>query len=234
MGRPNALILSCEAHKHFLHACLEGLRVFWPEVEPMVLMDSDAGHKSEVPEDIREVIGRVPYLRKVFDLPRMANSETVYIMDCDCLLFGKPDDFFVPRYQGVPGYADDGEGVEIWKTLGVEFDETAPRLCGGLYSCETWMFDDNRDLSYEYVRECVRRGIDKTRYPGVIMEQSLQAGLFRKTYKNIPLDPERYPIHRMTDSMRILHMGALKFGKYCAPVMERFWSNLDRQRGQAA
>ena len=72
------------------------------------------------------------------------------------------------------------------------------------------MFKNGRDLAIAYARICLRRGLDAARWPGVICEQSLQAGLWRNRYPDCPLDHMRYPYIIPTDEMVIYHISCAK------------------------
>ena len=193
-----AIILTCERDKRMSALLLRGLEKYWPEIQPLVVLDTDRSTEADIPGDVRDVVRRVPYLRRVFDAWQLSPTEDIYILDSDCLICGHPYDFGVPAYQGVKGHRDDESGIQIWRDLGVEFSTVIPRFVGGVFSAKRSMWADNVDLAIEYVRECVKRGHDQVKYPGVICEQSLQAGLWRKTYPDNPLDLQRYPINNIT------------------------------------
>jgi len=209
-----ALILTCERdHKH-AERLVRGIEKYWPGLIPLVMRDSDKSTETDIPGDVRDVVRRVPYLRRVFDAWAIIPTEDVYILDSDCLIYSQPTDFGVPAYQGVVENTDDPAGVRIWKDLGVDMPIIRPRFVGGMFSARRDMWRSNLDLAIAYVRECVSRGFDRAKYPGVVCEQSLLAGLWRKTYPDCPLDPERYAINRMTANPVIFHISSGKHSKF--------------------
>ncbi len=207
--KPVVVILTCQRDRRMADLLVCGIERYWPEVKPVLMVDTDRSTEVSLPADVREVVRRVPYLRRVFDAPYLSDNGELYFLDSDCLICGHPSDFCVPAYQGVPGFQDDTKGVEIWRDLGVEFP-VRPRLVGGMLSAPTAMWHDNLDLSIAYVRECVKRGYDKLELPGVICEQTLQAGLWKKTYPDNHLDYNRYPINHMTSEQVIVHLCSAK------------------------
>ena len=218
MDRPEVAILTSEEHKPLAELCARGIRRFWPEVAPRIYLDTDHTTETPLPPDLRELVRRVPYLRRPLDLPWRGDSETIYVLDADCFVFRPPTDFSLAAFQGVPNYMDDLAGIGIWKSLGLGPRPATPLFCGGMYSCPRRLFLDNREMMIAYLRKCIEAGYDRDEHPGVICEQGLVAGIWRANLPDNPLDPMRYPIHRMTGQQIIFHAGAGKhapnFGKF--------------------
>jgi hypothetical protein len=223
------VVLTCKQHKHLSDALLAGIAKYWPEVTPLVMVDTDRSTEADLPPDVRDVVRRVPYLRRVFDAPPLITTEKVYVLDADCLLYRHPTDWKVPMYQSSPCFWDDPAGVNIWRELGVEFETVAPRLVGGVFSAYRSMWTANYDLAIEYVRICAGYGLDRMRYPGVTCEQGLVAGLWRKTYadqEDAILDPSRYPIGDPTDDMTLWHLGPHKGSPRLPKMLQDYWDSL--------
>ena len=221
-----AMILTCKEHRHMADLCVAGIEKYWTGVSPLVVMDTDRETESDVPDDIRDTIRRVPYLRRIFDLPFLSPTEQVYIIDSDCLVYSDPTDFGPNAYQAVNSSGDDSVGVDIWRSMGIEFNQTRPRFCGGCYSAQVSMFRDGLDLAIEYTRRCMRLQRDKTEYPGVVCEQSLAAGLWRQKYPDCQLDPLRYPLIHPTDEMVIYHVSCGKRSSAGKEMFKRYEESL--------
>jgi len=206
-----AIIVTCERDRAFTEACVAGIRKYWSGVEPMVILDTDRETEAPLPPDIREMVRRMPVLRRVFDVPYVSPTENIYSLDSDCLVFSDPTDFPVPAYQGVAGH-DPVEGLEVWASLGKAFPIAHPKLCGGMYSYRKSDFLGLKDLAIEYLRRCRLRGLDRGQWPGVVCEQSLVAGMWRLLYNDHPLPADRYPLNRPTESQVIFHISDSKWG----------------------
>lgn len=221
-----ALILTCERDRPLAELCSAGITKYWTGVSPLVVMDTDRSTETDLPDDVRDMVRRVPYMRRTFDLPYLSPTEQIYILDSDNLVYGDPVDFGPAAYQASMRASDDSIGLDIWKELGITFPTTSPRFCGGMFSCEASMFKDGRDLAIAYARICMRRGVDETKWPGVICEQSLQAGLWRSKYPDCPLDPGRYPLINPTDEMVIYHISCAKDRPLGQEVIRKYEASL--------
>ncbi len=208
--KATAIILTCRNDRHIADLLVRGIEKHWPEVTPKILFDTDRSTETPLPEDVRDIVRKVPYLRKVFDVTALSDTDDIYVFDGDMLIYGYPEEFVVPRYMVSLSAPDDPIGVLLWRQLGVEYSPVSPRFCAGTYSAHKSMLDDNRELAIEYVRLCVKWHLHEVRYPGVICEQSLAAGLWRKTYPDAPLPADRYPVNMPVDGMVMFHIGALK------------------------
>ena len=224
--RHDLIILTCDRDKRLAELCLAGVEKFWPSVRPIVLHDTDTSTEVSVPDDIRDMARRIPYLRKVFDAPHIAQSEYVYYLDSDCLLFSEPTDFGTTAYQGVPGHVDAPDGLLVWRALGVEFDTIAPCFCAGMHSYRRTDFIKAAPLAIAYLRKCAEWGFDKVLYPGVVCEQSLVAGIWRKFYADNPLDPQRYPIHQPTPEQVIFHIASSKTARATPDYLAAYEASL--------
>jgi len=201
----DVIILTCKRDERLARLASAGLRKFWPNANPRVFMDTDRSTESDLPDDVRDVVRRVPYLRRVFDFPLLANTETICIMDSDCLTYSEPAEFTERAFQGNPGGNDRMEGLALWREMGVKFDCHNVRFVGGMFTAGREMWIEGRDTAIEWVRRCVAKGHDRVRYPGVTCEQSLVSGLWRQRYPHNPLPPERYPYGRFIDGCAIWH-----------------------------
>jgi len=209
-----AIILTCERDKWLSDICAWGVTNLWPGVEPLVLMDTDRTTEAPLPPDIREMVRKMPVLRRVFDVPFISPTEDVYSLDSDCLIYSHPDDFAVPAYQGVAG-RDPEMGLRVWKALGYGFPITKPRFCGGMYSYKKSDFLGMKDLAIEYLRRCRLMEVDGGRWPGVVCEQSLIAGMWHLLYRDNPLEYVRYPINVQTGAQVIFHISDGKWTEKC-------------------
>ena len=209
MPQNDVMILSCARDAEITNLLVRGIHRFWPEVRPRVVMDTDRATETELPDDIRTVIReRLPYLRKFFDLPLLAESETVYILDADCLLYRHPRDFGPRAFQGTYGGPDLPAGLDLWREMGVEIDSRNMRFCSGVFSAGKEMWTEGREAGIEWVRRCIAKGYDKVKYPGVVCEQSLVAGLWRQRYPNNPLPPGKYPYQRYVNGCTLWHISS--------------------------
>lgn len=187
-----------------------GLDRFWPGLPYQVILDTDRETESPLPDNVREMVRRIPYMQRIFDFPLLTDADTLYILDSDILIFDHPVDFGRATYQGVPGAYDDVGACLIWRELGIDLPRIEPRMCCGMFSAPRTMWLDNRDLAIEYAQFCLRFGYDKKKYAGVTCEQGCIAGLWRITNPDNPLPFERYPIERFTSHPAMVHVGGLK------------------------
>ncbi len=217
------VIITCDRDKELLDLCLKGIKVFWPDINVAVLRDKDAEHETDLPEDIREIIGHGPFLRKVFDLPFLSKTDKIYCLDSDCLLFETPTEWV--GYRGLyvlPGSAGQdwlNKGADVWETVGKTLKLDLPPIdrttifCGGCWSASVdKMFKPTRDIAIEYVRECVRRGYDNPAKIGyaVICEQVLLNGLWHLAHPKNPLPNYRFPLDEPNPQMAIYHLHMTK------------------------
>lgn len=209
-AKSEILILTCERDRPWMEAATLGLDRFWPELPYQVVLDTDRETESQLPDDVRDLVRRVPYMRRIFDFPLLTDAETIYILDSDILIFDRPHDFGPAAYQGVPGNHDDLGATLVWRELGFEMPRIGPRFCCGMFSAPRAMWLDNRDLAIDYARFCIRYGYDRKKYGGVTCEQGFLAGLWRITNEDNPLPFDRYPIEHFTPSPAIVHVGSLK------------------------
>lgn len=217
-----AVILTCLRDEVMANMLADAIVRVWPGVAPLILWDTDKSTETDIPGDVRDVVRRVPYLRRVFDAWKLADAEDVYILDSDCLLYSEPTDFTVPAYQGVFGYSDNADGIALWGDMGVTFAKVRPCFVGGVFSARKSMWAGKEELAYEYVRECARRGWDRRHDAGVVCEQSFQAGLWRQTYPDNPLPFMRYPIHWMTPNPALWHISATKNTSYALLLIDAY------------
>jgi len=187
-----------------------------------VVLDTDRETETRVPDDIRALVRRMPYMRRIFDFPLLTDAETLYIIDSDILIFDRPHDFGPVAYQGVPGAHDDLGACLIWRELGFEMPRIEPRFCCGLYSAPRRMWLDNRDLAIDYARFAMKYGYDKKKFGGVTCEQGFLAGLWRINNADNPLPFDRYPIERFTPGAAIVHVGSLKNTRRTAKWPKRY------------
>lgn len=204
----DCLILTCARDLELATLLVRGLARFWPEVTPRLVLDTDTSTETDLPDDVREVARRVPYLRRVFDFPHIAETEQYVCLDSDCLIYRHPDEFGGLAFQGNPGGPDHADGVALWKELGYDLDSKNVRFCSGMYSAERALFLDNRDLAIEWVRRCRAKGHDRSSHRGVICSQSLVSGLWRQRYPHNPLPAEQYPYGRFRPRCAIWHMSS--------------------------
>ena len=205
----DALILTCERDIELAQLCARGLERFWPQVRPRLVWDMDRSTETDLPDDIRAIVRRAPYLRRVFDFPYIATTDTVCVLDSDCLTYDTPVEFTERSFQSNPGGPDHPAGLELWQEMGVTLDCHNARFCAGTYTMGRELFIDGRDTAIEWVRRCVKKGYDQLRYPGIVLEQSLIAGLWRQAYPHNPLPAERYPYIFKTPGCAMWHVGSL-------------------------
>ena len=214
-----AVILTCNRDCEIVSLCQQGIRLFWPGMNIAVLHDTEAGI-SDLPDDVWAIRDKIPYLRKVFDLPWVAPTDQIYCIDSDCFLVAEPTDWAPAAHLAVgPGSAGQewlDQGAEVWKAvLGYSPIATDHIFCGGCWSADRRkMFGEptpdhpKRKLAIEYVRECVRRGYDKAQYPGPVMEQCLLNGLWHLAYGECDchLVSDRYPLYAPNPRMVLYHL----------------------------
>lgn len=205
------VILTCERDRYLVDLCQLGIKKFWPGVNLAVLWDHDRTTETDIPADVREVVRRLPYLRKVFDMPYIAPTDQLYCIDSDCLLFAEPSDWGPSMHLGMDGVSDHELGVSVWAELGYTFTRNSPRFCGGCWSAKrSEMFEPHKDLAIRYVRKCVEIGYDRRADAPVVCEQCLLAGLWRMTYKESLLSNERYPLYLPNPDMVVYHLSDMR------------------------
>lgn len=218
-SKGTVVVLTCERDKRLMELCSRGVRKYMPGAKLAVLQDKEPNRLTELPPELRELsMTTVPWLRKVFDLPWMAETDEIYCMDSDCFLFAEPLDWRLPMHLVVaPG--EQGKvwlqtASEIWRTVaGFEIPDDMI-FCGGCWSARrSEMFEPHRDIAVAYAEQCVRLGLHKEPHPGVVMEQCLLNGLWRMTYGDKPeqrLDPERYPLYFPNPNMVLYHISDVR------------------------
>lgn len=204
----DCLILTCIRDLKLATLLMRGCNRFWPEVRPVLVLDVDTRTETPLSADVREVVRRVPYLRRVFDFPYITRTDRYVVLDSDCLIYRKPMEFAGMRFQGNPGGGDRDEGLQLWKEMGVTIDSQNVRFCSGMYSTDKSLFIKNRDLAIDWVRRCVAKGYDKCRHRGVICCQSLTSGLWRQAYAHSPLPPADYPYGTFVPGCAIWHLSS--------------------------
>lgn len=201
------VILTCKRDEELVQLCRAGIRRFWGNINVAVMLDTDRATETAIPDDVREVVRRLPYLRKVFDLPYIAPTDQLYCIDSDCLLYAEPTDWGPAMHLGLRGYCDLELGTRVWREIGYLFTRDTPRFCGGCWSAKrSEMFEPNRDLAIRYVRQCMKRGFDKHESAPIICEQCLLAGLWRMTYDEKLLDENKYPLWIPKPGMVLYHL----------------------------
>ncbi|MBE3038748.1 MAG: hypothetical protein IMZ62_08045 [Chloroflexi bacterium] len=175
-----------------------------------VFRDDDRSTESDLPADVRDVVRRVPYLRKVFDIPLLVDAEQAFYIDSDCLLLRQPTEWEGQlRYQATP--ANERESVVgFWREMGWQHRDV-PRFCAGIFSFEPSLFIENRHTAIEWVRMMIRLGRDRMLHPGVECEQGLVSGLWLSHYPDNPLPMDAYPYWKApTATTAIWHAGEAK------------------------
>jgi len=219
--------------------CRQGIELFWPGIRLTVLHDKDYSKDTDLPEDVREVVRRVPYLRKVFDLPYIAPTDQLYCIDSDCMLFDEPHDWpDVAHLSVLPGR--DGrvwleQGSAIWESLGQPPLDLEYIFCGGCWSGKrSEMFEPYRELAIAYVRECVKRGHDDANVVGhaVVCEQCLLNGLWHLAYQDVFLSNYRYPLYRPNPGMALFHLSDVGRTRKGQRMMAAYRDTLARKRAQ--
>ncbi len=224
------VILTCDRDKELMDLCRQGIELFWPGINLAVLHDKDADHETPLPDDIRELCRKMVYLRKIFDLPYIAETDQLYCLDSDCMLFDEPLDWgpaqHLTAFPGSLGKQWLKQGADIWQALGKSRLDEILIACGGCWSGKrTEMFEPYRDLSIAYIRECVKQGILDQREPQVVMEQCHLNGLWHLAYGHLPahhLPTNRYPLYQPNHEMAIFHLSvsepsmAARVGEYIA------------------
>jgi hypothetical protein len=231
------VILTCERHREMLKLCLGGIEAFWPGVKVAVLRDDDYSKDTELPEDVRAVVRQVPFLRKVFDMPFVSETDSIYCLDSDCLVFDEPWDWGPEQglyvLPGTLGFEWLKKGNEVWKAIGQPEIRTDRIFCGGCWSASRKkMFEDTRDIAIAYVRECVKRGYHEDQYAGVLCEQCLLNGLWHIAHEENPLDIQRYPLDIPNPSMAILHLHMEKEGAQGETMLREYKRMLGELRGE--
>lgn len=225
------LVPTCERDKWFSDLAVEGIRKFWPDMLVVELYDTDTSTETTVPDDIRTLCRAVPYLRKQIDGPYIVGTDDLWILDSDCFMFKRPGVFDRDySYQGRTLYGNNDYpwGLRVWKELGHSFPVTSPLFCAGMFSAPITMWTDNRELSFDYLRHCVKRGYHRRdwQYSCVTMDQSLAAGLWRKTCPDNPLPALEYPLGIPTTVQEIFHACYFKRAAAFKPFIERYKRHL--------
>jgi len=201
---------TCERDKGFSDLAVEGIRKFWPGAMVFELLDTDTSTEVEVPDDIRKICRDVPYLRKQIDLPFIVNTDRIVILDSDCFLFKRPDelaDTYAYQGQTLLGNQDYPWGLKVWKKMGFSFPKVEPLFCAGCFSAPRTMWTYNREMMFEYLRTAVKMGYGNIdwEYCPVTLDQSLCAGLWRKTCHDNPLPALEYPLGIPSIPMKAFH-----------------------------
>ncbi len=212
MIRTSAVIVpTCKRDKWFSDLAVEGIRKYWPEAFIVEFLDTDRSTEMSVPDDIRKLCREIPYLRKQIDAPFVVDVDDIYILDADCFMFERPTELIDGpySYQGetLLGNSDYPWGIEIWKGMGHSFPNITPLFCAGLLKAPRTMWTYNREVMYRYLHRCVRAGYHNPdwQYSNVTLDQSLCAGLWRKTCIDNPLPAMEYPLGIPTMTMKIFH-----------------------------
>ena len=209
------VILTCDRDREVLGLCLKGIERFWKGIKVAVLHDKDRSKDTDVPSDLRDLAQEIPYLRKVLDLPSISATDQIFCIDSDCLLVDEPYDWPDAAYLSVgPGCLGSmwlKWGSNVWESLGYPRLDESRIFCGGCWSAKrSEMFDPHRELIFDYLHECIRRGYHKHKFPGPVMEQCLLNGLWHMAYQDRQLPQWRYPLYHPTDSMAILHLSEVQ------------------------
>jgi len=194
----------------------------------LVIRDNDPSIESKVPDDIREAIRRNPCLTRIFDAPYLTDAETLYVLDSDVLLFGKPHDFGPSAYMGSWFGPDPPKCRELWRSLGRELQPTYPCLCAGTISYERAMLLENRELAIDFVRAAVKAKWDKLWDPHATIDNCTIAGLWRDRYPDNPLPRERYAYIQPQPNMVLYHVGGARFDPRFKPYLEHYLKNVLR------
>lgn len=210
MSKTIVIVPTCERDKWFSDLAVEGIRTFWPEVMVMELLDTDKSTETDVPDDIRDIVRKVPYLRKQIDAPFIVDCDRIVLLDADCFMFAKPDELVNQyAYMGhtLYGNHDYQWGTKVWASLGHFFPKTEPLFCAGCFSAPRTMWTYNRELMFDYLRQCMKLGYGKWDWDfhPVTFDQNLNAGLWRKTCRDNPLPALEYPLGIPTMDMKIFH-----------------------------
>lgn len=207
----DCLIQTCKRDWRLANIASAGLRKFWPGCNPRLFLDTDtATEDASVPSDIRDMIRKIPYLRRIFDFPRLVSTERFAVLDSDCLCYRDPFELESLAFQGNPGGGDRLGGLKVWERLGYTIPHQEVRFVAGLFTATMEMYE-KRDLAYEYLRICKDEGYDcDCAYPAVVCEQGLVSGLWRLTYPHNPLPPKRYPFEKYYDGCAIWHTSSFR------------------------
>ena len=185
----------------------------WPD--STVVHDKSEPFIDDIPEDLWELSKEIPYLRKVLDMSWASKTDQIFCIDSDCMIVDEPWDWPAAAYLAV-GTGCLGEmwlrwGTEIWQSLGCAPIDTTRIFCGGCWSARrSEMFEPYRELTFAFLRECVKRGHHKHKFPGPVMEQCLLNGLWHMAYKDRRLPEWRYPLYKPTPGMAILHLSEVR------------------------
>lgn len=211
MTRTSIVIVpTCERDKWFSDLAVEGIRKFWPEATVFEFHDEDKSLWADCPDDIREMCNESPYLRKQVDAPFVCGVDDVYMLDADCFMFARPTELIEAySYQGNTLYKQEDYpwGLNAWSQIGFNFPVITPLFCAGMFKAPRTMWTYNREMMWDYLRCCKRLGYDnpKFEFSHVTMEQSLVAGLWRKTCKDNPLPELEYPLGIPSVESKIFH-----------------------------
>ena len=212
MRTSTVIVPTCERDAWFSDLAVAGIRKYWPEATVLEFRDTDTSTETKVPDDIRALCRESPYLRKQVDAPFLCEGvDDLYILDADCFMFQRPTEFISRpySYQGhtLHGHSDYPWGITVWGKLGHHFPVTSPLFCAGMFSAPMKMWAYNRELMFDYLRQCRMMGYHRTswEYSNVTLDQSLAAGLWRKTCQDNPLPALAYPLGIPTVSMKIFH-----------------------------
>jgi len=205
------IVPTCDRDAWFSDLAVEGIRKYIPNIPVLEFRDTDKATETDVPDDIRQLCRDVPYLRKQVDAPFIVGGvDDVYILDADCFVFQRPDEFLgAYSYQGhtLHGHPDYPWGLNVWGKLGHHFPNVKPLFCAGMFKAPRKMWTLNRSLMHDYLRQCMKLGYHRPgwEYSNVTMDQSLAAGLWRKTCPDNPLPALEYPLGIPTTCMKIFH-----------------------------
>ncbi len=205
------VVPTCDRDKWFSDIAIDGIRKFMPEAMIFEMHDQNKKLEVDVPDDIRELCDAIPYLKKQVYAPFLVDGiDDIYILDSDCFLFARPTELIDSySYQGhtLLGSPDYPWGVDVWRSMGHCFPKTTPLFCAGMFKAPRTMWTYNRELMYDYLRQCVKLGYNRPdwQFRPVTFDQNLAAGLWRKTCKDNPLPALEYPLGIPTVDMKIFH-----------------------------
>lgn len=197
------LILTCDSDQRRFEALTRGLRHYWPEAQHVILRDTDRSTESDLPDRVRACVRKFVNLRRVFDLPLMSDAEWLCFVDTDCLFTDTPTELLEPCYQPALRYRDLPQWEEMWSGIGVQVPSGYPQLSGCLYTIRRQDLLDHRE---EAVR-CVEYAISHSDFDPFCCYEGIVAGIWRRHYKNNPLDRMRYTQCRLERGMAMVHFG---------------------------
>lgn len=227
------IVPTCDRDKFFSDLAIEGVKKFWPGVTVVEMHDKNKKLEADVPDDIRALVDKIPYLKSQIDAPFLADGGDFYMLDADCFTFATPDELMADySYQGMAcaPEQDFPWGLDVWEAIGHTFPITRPLFCAGIYKAPSKAWTENQDLIFEYIRQCVKMRYFRPDWDfmAVTFEQNLAAGLWRMNCKDNPLPAKEYPVNLPNDGQKIFHACSFKSRYQFPPFVEQYKKMLDK------